>query len=158
MASATTRGPGPAPATPEGEVVSWADRIAYVCHDFEDAVSAGIVAPSMLPDAVAERVGRRRGRQLGTFIDAMVAAGLATGEVGMTAPAAEALAAFRQFNYERVYLRPASAAQARAVIAVLQAWSSTTPTGPTCSRPIARTGSRPAATPRCAPRSPTWAA
>ncbi len=51
----------PAPATPEGEVVSWADRIAYVCHDFEDAVSAGIVTPSMLPDAVAERVGRRRG-------------------------------------------------------------------------------------------------
>ena len=111
----------PAPATPEGEVVSWADRIAYVCHDFEDAVSAGIVAPSMLPDAVAERVGRHRGRQLGTFIDAMVAAGLATGEVGMAAPAAEALAAFRQFNYERVYLRPASVAQARAVIAVLQA-------------------------------------
>ena len=31
----------PAPATPEGEVVSWADRIAYVCHDFEDAVRAG---------------------------------------------------------------------------------------------------------------------
>jgi dGTPase len=111
----------PAPATPEGEVVSWADRIAYVCHDFEDAVSAGIVAPSMLPDAVAERVGRRRGHQLGTFIDAMVAAGLATGEVGMTAPAADALAAFRQFNYERVYLRPASVAQARSVIAVLQA-------------------------------------
>ncbi|HEX6786277.1 MAG TPA: HD domain-containing protein [Acidimicrobiales bacterium] len=111
----------PAPATPEGEVVSWADRIAYVCHDFEDAVSAGIVAPSMLPDAVADRVGRRRGRQLGTFIDAMVTAGLATGEVGMAAPAAEALAAFRQFNYERVYLRPASVAQARSVIAVLQA-------------------------------------
>ena len=32
----------PAPSTPEGEVVSWADRIAYVCHDFEDAVRAGI--------------------------------------------------------------------------------------------------------------------
>ncbi|MFM8506000.1 MAG: HD domain-containing protein, partial [Acidimicrobiaceae bacterium] len=28
----------PAPKTPEGEIVSWADRIAYVCHDFEDAV------------------------------------------------------------------------------------------------------------------------
>ena len=31
----------PAPATPEGEVVSWADRIAYVCHDFEDAAALG---------------------------------------------------------------------------------------------------------------------
>ena len=31
----------PAPATPEGEVVAWADRIAYCCHDFEDAVRGG---------------------------------------------------------------------------------------------------------------------
>ena len=43
----------PAPMTPEGEVVSWADRIAYVCHDFEDAVAAGIVAPDELPAVVA---------------------------------------------------------------------------------------------------------
>ncbi len=35
----------PAPSTPEGEVVAWADRIAYVCHDFEDAVRAGILVP-----------------------------------------------------------------------------------------------------------------
>ena len=111
----------PAPSTPEGEVVSWADRIAYVCHDFEDAVSAGIVTPAMLPEMVTERVGRRRARQLGTFIDAMVEATLTTGQVGMTAPAAEALGAFRQFNYQQVYLRPASVAQARSVIAVLQA-------------------------------------
>ncbi|HEV8298442.1 MAG TPA: HD domain-containing protein, partial [Acidimicrobiales bacterium] len=42
----------PAPFTPEGEVVSWADRIAYVCHDFEDAVLAGVVTPAMLPPVV----------------------------------------------------------------------------------------------------------
>src|SRR5436190_3990418 len=48
----------PAPATPEGEVVSWADRIAYVCHDFEDAVAAGVVALDMLPTVVRERCGR----------------------------------------------------------------------------------------------------
>src|SRR5436305_1104020 len=47
----------PAPSTPEGEVVSWADRIAYVCHDFEDAVRAGIVSPGMLPPVVVERCG-----------------------------------------------------------------------------------------------------
>src|SRR4051794_3252522 len=52
----------PAPATPEGEVVSWADRIAYVCHDFEDAVAAGIVAVDMLPDSVVERCGTARSR------------------------------------------------------------------------------------------------
>src|SRR5665213_210359 len=62
----------PAPSTPEGEVVRWADRIAYVCHDFEDAVRSGIVTPAALPAIVRERCGDRRGRQLGTFIDALV--------------------------------------------------------------------------------------
>src|SRR4051794_9856683 len=46
----------PAPATPEGEVVAWADRIAYVCHDFDDAVRAGILEPDDLPASVREVV------------------------------------------------------------------------------------------------------
>jgi dGTPase len=111
----------PAPQTPEGEVVSWADRIAYVCHDFEDAVAAGIVTADMLPQIVAERCGRDRSRQLGTFVRAMVSATLATGRIGMDPDVAEALAAFRRFNYEYVYLRPASQQQAAAVVSLLRA-------------------------------------
>jgi len=111
----------PAPMTPEGEVVSWADRIAYVCHDFEDAVAAGIVSDDMMPGVVRERCGDRRSQQLGAFICGMVDAARTSGRIGMTAPLAEALAAFRQFNYDHVYLRPASQAQARAVHALLRA-------------------------------------
>jgi len=111
----------PAPQTPEGEVVSWADRIAYVCHDFEDAVAAGIVTADMLPDIVAERCGRHRSQQLGTFVRAMVSATIATGRIGMEPDIAEALAAFRRFNYEYVYLRPASQQQASAVVSLLRA-------------------------------------
>ncbi len=111
----------PAPATPEGEVVSWADRIAYVCHDFEDAVAAGIVTPDMLPALVRERCGESRSRQLGAFIRAMIDATAATARIGMINDHAAALAEFRLFNYERVYLRPASRAQATAVITLLQA-------------------------------------
>ena len=111
----------PAPSTPEGEVVSWADRIAYVCHDFEDAVRSGIVTPAALPALVRERCGDRRGRQLGTFIDSMVETTLRTGRVGMADAQAEALAAFRASNYEHIYLRPSSVSQGEAVIAVLQA-------------------------------------
>jgi dGTPase len=63
----------PAPANPEGEVVSWADRIAYVCHDFEDAVLAGVVSADMLPAVVAERWRTAIVRQqLHTFIQALV--------------------------------------------------------------------------------------
>ena len=111
----------PAPSTPEGEVVSWADRIAYVCHDFEDAVRSGIVTPAALPAIVRERCGDRRGEQLGTFIDGLVATMLRTGRVGMDDDLAEALAAFRASNYEHVYLRPSSVAQGEAVVDVLRA-------------------------------------
>ena len=111
----------PAPSTPEGEVVSWADRIAYVCHDFEDAVSCGVVTPDVLPSMVRERCGTRRSQQLGAFIGSMIATTLATGRVGMDEDLAEALAAFRSCNYERIYLRPSSVDQGHAVVAVLRA-------------------------------------
>jgi dGTPase len=111
----------PAPSTPEGEVVSWADRIAYVCHDWEDAVAAGIVAPHQLPSTVRTLCGERRSAQLGAFITGVVSATLRTGQVGMEEEAAEALAAFRTCNYERIYLRDASLRQGEAVIGVLRA-------------------------------------
>ena len=110
----------PAPMTPEGEVVSWADRIAYVCHDFEDAAHTGIVSPVQLPDVVRERCGERRSQQLDSFIRAVVATVVESGKVGMTAPLAEALAEFRRFNYEQIYMRPASEAQSEQVIRVLR--------------------------------------
>ncbi len=111
----------PAPGTPEGEVVSWADRIAYVCHDFEDAVASGVVSEDMLPALVRDRCGTARREQLGAFIYGMIDAAAETGRIGMTARQAEALAAFRKFNYENIYLRPESKNQAGAVISLLRA-------------------------------------
>ena len=109
----------PPPATPEGEVVAWADRIAYVCHDFEDAVRAGILVPDDLPAPVREVVGAHSSEQIGTFVLAVLEAIERTGHVGMTEPAACALAEFRDFNFERIYLRPASRKQAERAIRLL---------------------------------------
>ena len=111
----------PAPATPEGEVVSWADRIAYVCHDFEDAVATGVVTPDQLPALVRERCGVTRREQLGAFIRGMIDAAATSGRIGMAARPAEALAAFRRFNYDHIYLRPESRQQATAVVGLLRA-------------------------------------
>jgi dGTPase len=110
----------PAPSTAEGEVVSWADRIAYVCHDWEDAVSAGIVTPAMLPEVVRRRCGETRSHQLKSFIGGVTNATLSSGRVGMDEELADALAAFRQGNYEQVYFRPASVSQGAAVVALLR--------------------------------------
>ena len=111
----------PVPATVEGGIVSWADRIAYCAHDLEDAASAGIVDLADLPDAVVELCGRSRREQLGAFVRGVIATVTATGEVGMDADLAGALAALRAFNYDRIYTRPDSLAQADAVIGVLHA-------------------------------------
>jgi dGTPase len=110
----------PAPSTPEGEVVSWADRIAYVCHDWEDAVSAGIVTPAMLPEIVRERCGETRSHQLRSFISGVTSATLTSGRVGMREELADALAAFRQGNYEQIYFRPASVTQGTTVVTMLR--------------------------------------
>lgn len=109
----------PAPSTPEGEIVSWADRIAYVCHDFEDAQRSGVIDAASLPDLVRRRVGTAHSEQLGTFIEALVASSVASKTIGMDRDTAAALAEFRAFNYESIYLRAESVAQANAVIAVL---------------------------------------
>lgn len=110
----------PAPLTPEGEVVSWADRIAYVCHDFEDAAFAGLVRFDDLPDLVRDRCGTTRSAQLGTFISAMIRTIQETGHIGMDARHAEALAAFRAFNYATIYMRDASRLQANRVVGMLR--------------------------------------
>ena len=110
----------PAPSTPEGEVVAWADRIAYVCHDFEDAVRAGILEPADLPAggrATSSAPGRRS--RSARSCRRCWTPSTVTGAVGMTEPAAGALADFRAFNFERIYLRPAARRQAERVVRLL---------------------------------------
>lgn len=111
----------PTPATVEGEIVSWADRIAYCAHDLEDAIGAGIVSVADLPSGVVELAGATRRQQLSTFIREVIGTTVATGEIGMGAELAGALAELRAFNYERIYTRPESLAQSEAVVAVLRA-------------------------------------
>ncbi len=110
----------PAPSTIEGEIVSWADRIAYCAHDLEDAVYAGIVDLADLPQVIREVAGTTRREQLASFINAVIRTTAETGVVGMDPMTAEALGELRRFNYERIYTRPESVAQSVTVVAVLR--------------------------------------
>lgn len=111
----------PVPATPEGEIVSWADRIAYVCHDFEDAMMSNLVTLNDLPSDVIAEIGVTRGDWIDSFLEGVIEGTLASGYVAMQDGKAQALAAFRQTNYEKIYLRPESRQQGQAVVRVLQA-------------------------------------
>jgi dGTPase len=111
----------PTPATPEGAVVSWADRYAYCAHDLEDAIGAGIVSIDQLPRSVTAVLGTTRPQQLRALIGALVRSISERGVIGIDVNHAEALADLRSFNYEHIYKRPASIEQGDAVIAVLRA-------------------------------------
>ncbi len=111
----------PAPATPEGEICSIADRLAYTTHDAEDAARAGVVDLADLPPAVLEWAGPAHARQLGAFVRDVVTTSQQQGAVGLGPEAADVLAALREWCYERIYLRPESVAQARAVHRMLGA-------------------------------------
>lgn len=110
----------PAPATIEGEIVSWADRIAYCCHDLEDAIYARVVTQNELPAEVVEILGATRREQLATLIRAVEQTTCQSGRVGMDPDTAAGLAALRKFNYERIYTRAESLAQSHSVIRILQ--------------------------------------
>ena len=111
----------PKPATPEGEVVSLADRIAYCAHDLEDAIHAGIIKADRLPEAIAGSVGAGRNKQLDYFIRDVVTTTVGSKIIGLSPEAGETLAAIRQFNYEQIYSRPDSRRQSEMVIDVLTA-------------------------------------
>jgi dGTPase len=111
----------PTPATPEGEVVALADRIAYCAHDLEDAIHAHIVTVDELPPLVVERCGISRGRQLDAFVTDAVTTTLTAGKVAISESMGEALEVMRRFNYDRIYFRPASLEQSAAVVELLRA-------------------------------------
>ena len=111
----------PAPSTPEGEVLSWADRCAYCAHDLEDAIAAKIVDQRDIPAIVRDRCGTRRNAQLNAFVRDLIETSQCNGRISMSAEMAEALAALRAFNYERIYTRDDSLIQGGRVARLLGA-------------------------------------
>ena len=92
----------PPPATPEGMVCRFADRIAYLTHDVDDAVRAGVIAYRDLPDRATAVFGEPDSPWIGTMIGAVVEESLRQGEVVMDPDALEAMNELRDFMFEKV--------------------------------------------------------
>ena len=110
----------PGPATPEGMLLRFADRIAYLAHDFEDAVRAGILAPDDLPGETRRVFGEPGSQWIKTMIRAVIDESHRRGEVAMEAEVLEAMHRLRDFMFERVYLRPEAQAQNEKVVRMLR--------------------------------------
>ncbi|MEA2274148.1 MAG: dGTPase [Solirubrobacteraceae bacterium] len=92
------------PTTLEGRIVRLVDRVAYINHDIDDALRAGVLAVEELPaDAIAV-LGDTGSRRIDTLVHDLVEHSDPAGDIVQGEEAGEAMSALRDFMFEHVYL------------------------------------------------------
>ncbi len=92
--------------TPEGRIVRYADRIAYINHDIDDAVRAGVLSEEDIPFDIKLALGSTHSRRIAALVNAMIDFGQKTGEIGMDDRTAGLMNDLRDFMFEEVYQNP----------------------------------------------------
>lgn len=89
--------------TPEGKVIKFADRIAYINHDIEDAVRANILKASELPKEYTDILGTSRRERINNMIENIVDNSKDSPDIKMSDDFYKAMMGMREFLLERVY-------------------------------------------------------
>ncbi len=94
-------------ATLEGQIVRHADRIAYLNHDVEDAITAGVLREEELPDSVHRVLGSRKSERITTLITHLI--DRFDGTLSFSGEVAQAYDELYRFMFDRVYFNVAGA-------------------------------------------------
>jgi dGTPase len=94
------------PATLEGQIVKLVDRVAYINHDIDDALRAGILRPGDLPEAEIELLGPTGSLRIDTLVRDIVERSEGAGEIVQGPEIGGAMLRLRKFMFDRVYLGP----------------------------------------------------
>lgn len=105
--------------TLEGQIIKYADRIAYINHDIDDAIRAGILNKEDLPKHLTDILGETHSKRIDTMIRSVVAHGLEDG-IGFTEPCGEATMELREFMFSRVYRNRKAKSEDGKVIEMIQ--------------------------------------
>jgi dGTPase len=99
------------PETLEGRIVRLVDRVAYINHDIDDAVRAGVLDPAELPQAEIELLGPTGSRRIDALVHDLVESSERAGDIVQSEEVGAAMLALRSFMFERVYLGEAARAE-----------------------------------------------
>ena len=97
------------PETHEGKLLRIVDRVAYINHDIDDAVRAGILSTAELPPEEIAVLGATGSRRIDTLVHDLVESSAQAGDVVQSDEIGGAMLSLRAFMFERVYLGPQSA-------------------------------------------------
>jgi dGTPase len=110
----------PLPRTLEGRIVRVIDRVAYINHDIDDAVRAGLLREEDLPAQPIAVLGRSGSERIDTLVHDMVEHSERAGDIVQGPRAGPAMSALRDFMFERVYLGPAVRAEHERIAGVVR--------------------------------------
>jgi dGTPase len=94
------------PSTLEGKIVRLVDRIAYINHDIDDAVRAGVLSPSDLPAEPIAILGATGPRRIDMLVHDLVETSERAGDIAQGSRVGDAMSDLRTFMFDRVYLGP----------------------------------------------------
>ena len=107
------------PSTLEGCVVRISDRIAYVNHDLDDALRAGILSQANIPDEILRVLGETNGKRINTLILDLINESKESSAIAHSPQIAFLFNAFREFMYENVYLNMEAKSEESKVFGIL---------------------------------------
>ena len=107
------------PSTLEGQIARFADRIAYINHDIDDAMRAGILSNEMLPTETVEVLGRTHAKRIQRMVSDLVTSSTERDSIGVSDEVFEAMAVTRKFLFDEFYLGRVGAATQSAVDTIL---------------------------------------
>ncbi|HAE91235.1 MAG TPA: deoxyguanosinetriphosphate triphosphohydrolase [Tissierella sp.] len=90
--------------TLEGQVVKYADRIAYINHDIDDAIRAGVIKKEDLPKECIEILGKTHGERINTMILDIIENSIEKNYIVMSEDVGKATNRLRDYMFENVYL------------------------------------------------------
>ncbi len=108
------------PETWEGRIVRISDQIAYINHDIDDAMRAGILTNEDIPTAISDVLGTSHRDRINSLVTDMICHTLETGELGMTPEVDRTMNALRDFMFERVYKNPVAKGEESKARRILQ--------------------------------------
>jgi dGTPase len=109
------------PATREGQIVRLVDRVAYINHDIDDAVRAGVIAVDELPAGPIEILGDTGPRRIDALVHDLVEHSERAEAIVQGERCAAAMTELRSFMFERVYLGPEATREGEKIKVVIRA-------------------------------------